>query len=347
MIVALLASWKLSPLSTVGPAALSSWLGGRKRKPGGEDPSPPPPSTVAADAVLVPIELSAANGRLSSHPAVFGRPARSPEPLVRAAALTVVVPVEVGGVPGLSSADRCRTSSSDGVAVLVVDAVRRCGSRRRGGRGGGHGGRAPEQAPESQRQARAWAPASALPTTLLRGLVLRPGPPRGSSHDPTGQRLVRAGAEHGRDRVALGLGHPELRADLHSDLTVDVGAAVALPRRQPGDGVAVRLLHVERPVDGEEVERVVGEGGALACVPSLGTGLPAVRQRDVVDLDGVPVDVDPTGAEQVAVVAGLGRSSLGRDGRERGGPARIGGPGGTAAPGCRSASVLGAVVSVV
>src|SRR3712207_7713673 len=54
--------------------------------------------------------------------------------------------------------------------------------------------------------------------------------------------------------------------------------------RQPRGGVAVALLHVQRTVDGEQVERVVRERGAPVGGQGLGALLPRVRQGDdVVD----------------------------------------------------------------
>jgi hypothetical protein len=60
--------------------------------------------------------------------------------------------------------------------------------------------------------------------------------------------------------------------------------------RQPGGGVAVALLPVRRVVDGQQVERVVGEGGAPGLVPAERAGLPAVAERDdVVDVDAAAI----------------------------------------------------------
>ena len=74
---------------------------------------------------------------------------------------------------------------------------------------------------------------------------------------------------------------------LHADLVGDVGAPEGLVRRQPGGGVAVALLLVRRPVDGEEVDRVVGEVDPLRLRQPLRTGLPGVAEGDdVVDLHG-------------------------------------------------------------
>ena len=86
--------------------------------------------------------------------------------------------------------------------------------------------------------------------------------------------------EHPGDRVVLGLGHPRAVLGLHGHLAGHVGAPEALGGRQPGRGVTVGLLRVERAVHGEQVEGVVGEREPARRRPLLGALLPGVGHRD-------------------------------------------------------------------
>ena len=167
------------------------------------------------------------------------------------AADAVAVPVELAAVAGLAAVHRARRRRHGPHRSCAVDGTGGCGRRVR-----------------VRVRVRAPGPAWAR--------VPAPAPgPRGGDRDvrddAAGQRLVRARAEHRGDGVLLGLGHPEAVAHLDRDLPGHVGAAVALVRRQPGRGVAVPLRPVQRAVDGEQVQRVVGErrpaGGVQLWAP--------------------------------------------------------------------------------
>ena len=123
------------------------------------------------------------------------------------------------------------------------------------------------------------------------------------------ERLAGAGVEHAADRVLLGGGDRERVLALDGDLAGDVGAAERLVRRQPGGGVPVALAAVGVRVDGEQVQRVVGERDALGCGPLLRALLPGVRERDdVVDVDlrgAAAGEPDPRGGVGVGERAGL------------------------------------------
>ena len=123
-----------------------------------------------------------------------------------------------------------------------------------------------------------------------------------------GDRLAGAGVQHPGHRVVLGLGHPQPVGGLHRHLPGDVGAAVPGDVGQPGGGVGVALLAVGGVVDGQQVERVVGEGRAAGLVPGEGAGLPAVAERDhVVDVDAAAVALlEPDRLPGVGVGEGAG-----------------------------------------
>ncbi len=94
------------------------------------------------------------------------------------------------------------------------------------------------------------------------------------------------GAEDAVDRVVFGPGHPKPVLGLDRGLPGDVVAPEPFVGRQPRRGVTVALRGIGWPVDGQEVERVVGEVQPLLGAQELGTLLPGIRERDhVVDLD--------------------------------------------------------------
>ncbi|WJY98729.1 hypothetical protein CHAN_00425 [Corynebacterium hansenii] len=86
-------------------------------------------------------------------------------------------------------------------------------------------------------------------------------------------------------RVPLGGRHPQAVAVLDGDLPGDVLAAERGVGRQPRRGVAVALALVRRPVDGHQVQRVIGERPPRVAVEPLRALLPGVGHgHDVVDL---------------------------------------------------------------
>ncbi len=104
------------------------------------------------------------------------------------------------------------------------------------------------------------------------------------------QGLAGARGQHAGDRVVFGLGDPRVIVGLDGDLASDVLAAEALVLGQPGGGVAVALGAIGRGVNGQQIQRVVGERHAALLAPLLRALLPRVRQGDDV------VDVDLVGA---------------------------------------------------
>ena len=109
----------------------------------------------------------------------------------------------------------------------------------------------------------------------------RRGLRRNRAHAGSAHRgLRRAAPEDALDRVPLRGGHPQLVLGLHAHLQRDVLAPELLVGRQPGGGVAGALGLVGGPVDGEQVQGVVGEALPRVGVELLGALLPGVRERD-------------------------------------------------------------------
>src|SRR5699024_4831271 len=198
------------------------------------------------------------------------------------AAHAVAVAVQVRAVSRIALAHGRRAGRPGRFAVRVVHAAvtaALCGgglrSRRRGG----------------------LRPTGLL---LLRGdhvALARPGPGVAVALE-SGEAL--AAAEHALHRVGFGGFDPEVVLRLHRDLPRHVLAAVVLLRRQPGRGIASALLPVQARLDGEQVQRVVGELAARVLVPARGAGLPCVGQRHhVVDVDGAVRAIEAHGLAAV------------------------------------------------
>src|SRR5699024_10170076 len=80
--------------------------------------------------------------------------------------------------------------------------------------------------------------------------------------------------------IAFSRRYPQSIVCFDGDLSCHILASETFVRRQPGRGVAVPLLRVSRPIDGEKVQRVVRERSTLLIRDLLGTFLPCVRQSD-------------------------------------------------------------------
>src|SRR5699024_6858147 len=94
-----------------------------------------------------------------------------------------------------------------------------------------------------------------------------------------------AAVENPVDGLLLRGGDPQLVGVLDVHLDGDVLAAEALVLRQPGRGVAVPLLGIRLPLNGQQITVVVGEGLAALRAELLGTLLPGIRERDdVIDV---------------------------------------------------------------
>lgn len=78
----------------------------------------------------------------------------------------------------------------------------------------------------------------------------------------------------------LSLGDPEVIFVFHGDLAGDVLAAEGFVFRKPGGSVAVGLLLIGTRVDGEEIERVSGEGVAFFAGELLSAFLPGIGEGD-------------------------------------------------------------------
>lgn len=76
--------------------------------------------------------------------------------------------------------------------------------------------------------------------------------------------LFRALAEDIGHGVVFGVSDPEDVFEFDGDLAGDVGTAVQFISWQPGGGIAVALGLVGIALDGEEIERVIGQRIAVS-----------------------------------------------------------------------------------
>ena len=166
----------------------------------------------------------------------------------------VAVAVERAAVPGLPAVQRRRAGGPRRGAV--GDSTHREEARGRERAGAGAGTAAGAGA--------AWA--AARRRRAGRGSV--PGTCRGPGHG-----------------VLLRRGHPEAVVAPSPPSAGRRRRSGRRVRRQPGGCVAVALALVQRAVDGEQVQRVVGEEPSRRAVQLLRALLPGVGQRDdMVDL---------------------------------------------------------------
>src|SRR5690606_14497962 len=228
-----------------------------------------------------------------------------PAPSASLAADPVAVAVQLPAVAGVAGVHGGRTGRARGIAVLVVGAAAagaavvrlllRCGLVHRGG------GR--------RRLGLGLRGRLGLGGRFRRGLLLGGDDISLAGRGPLVVVLDRkealAVAQHAFHGVGLGGLDPQVVLVLHGDLPGHVLAAVVLERREPGGGVAVALLPVQAGLDGEQVQRVVGELAAGLLVPARSAGLPGVGERDdVIDVDRAVLAIEVDGVAAVRGVEG-------------------------------------------